>query len=278
MAEREGAGPDRTSEKFISYFRLVDQHEALDQVGAVAGPLVVSAILYLGGGYQRAFGVLLVPAVLALACLGAARLSYPEPRDFETDTTGPAPERFPRVFWVYVASVACLAAGYADFPLIAFHVKKLALASDAWIPVLYALAMAVDAVAALVLGRLFDARGAPIVIIVPLLSFLFAPLAFSTSATLIILGTVLWGIGMGAQESIVRAAIATMIPADRRGTAYGVFNAVYGIAWFAGSAVMGVLYDVSILSVVVFSVLSQLVAIPILYAVRREIPRPAAES
>jgi MFS family permease len=97
------------------------------------------------------------------------------------------------------------------------------------IPLLYAVAMAVDAVAALVLGRLFDVFGLSILVAVPLLSRLFAPLAFTRSVGLVITGAVLWGIGMGAQESIVRAAIATMIPANRRGTAYGVFNSVYGV-------------------------------------------------
>lgn len=242
-------------------------HEALDQVGAVVGPLLVAGVLSAGGGYRSAFAVLLVPALLALGVLVATRWLYPQPADFEASVTTPAAARFPRVFWIYMASVACLAIGYADFPLVAFHVKKLALAPDGWIPVLYALAMAVDAIAALALGRLFDARGLRMLIIVPFLSVVFAPLAFSSSLPLVALGMVLWGVGMGAQESVVRAAIATMIPAGRRGTAYGVFNAVYGVAWFAGSAAMGVLYDVSIGWLVVFSVVSQLVAIPILHAV-----------
>jgi MFS family permease len=244
-------------------------HEALDQIGAVAGPLLVAAILYGQGGYRWAFGTLLVPAVLALAFLVAARLRYPQPRDFESAETVPSEGGFSRIFWIYLASVAFLAAGYADFPLIAYHLKKVSVAADSSIPLLYALAMAVDAVAALVLGRLFDARGLPILIVVPLLSCLFAPLVFSHSLSLVVIGTALWGVGMGAQESIVRAAIAAMIPADRRGTAYGVFNSVYGIAWFAGSALMGILYDISIPALIAFSVISQLAAVPILYTLPR---------
>jgi predicted MFS family arabinose efflux permease len=178
---------------------------------------------------------------------------------------------------VYLASVAFLAAGYADFPLVAFHLKKLAVVPDGGIPVLYAVAMAVDALAALVLGRLFDTRGLPILIVVPLVSCLFAPLVFSTSVGLVLAGTVLWGFGMGAQESIVRAAIAVMIPPERRGTAYGLFNGVYGIAWFAGSALMGVLYDVAIPWLIAFSVASQLAAVPILYAVRQELRAASRE-
>jgi MFS-type transporter involved in bile tolerance (Atg22 family) len=108
-----------------------------------------------------------------------------------------------------------------------------------------------------------------VLIPVALLSALTAPLTFSQSAGLALVGMVLWGVGMGAQESIVRAAIAVMIPAERRGAAYGLFNAVYGVCWFAGSALMGVLYDLSIGWLVAFSVIVQLIAVPILFAVRR---------
>jgi len=244
-------------------------HEALDQAGAVAGPLLVAAALASSHSYPVAFGTLLAPALLALAFLLVARTRYPRPRDFEPEVSFSADRRFPRAFWIYLGSVALLAAGYADFPLIAFHLKRLSVFSDTGIPLLYALAMAVDAVAALALGRLFDRRGLPVLIAVPLLSFAFAPLAFTQSTALVVAGVVLWGIGMGAQESIVRAVVATMIPVERRGTAYGVFNFVYGAAWFAGSALMGALYDVSLPALVVFSVVAQLLAVPVLLAVRR---------
>jgi predicted MFS family arabinose efflux permease len=244
-------------------------HEALDQIGAVLGPVLVAAVLASRGGYHLAFGVLLVPAILALGFLAAARIRYPQPREFEPATAGETSDgRFPRVFWIYLAAVAFLAAGYADFPLVAFHLKARAVVSDEAIPLLYALAMAADAGAALALGRLYDARGLRILILVPFLSLVFAPLVFSESVPLVLAGTVLWGLGMGAQESIVRAGIAGMISPERRGTAYGVFNAVYGLTWFSGSALMGVLYDVSIPALVVFSVVSQLVAVPVLWRIR----------
>lgn len=244
-------------------------HEALDQIGAVIGPLMVAAVLVSGGSYAVAFATLLAPTVLALVFLVAARVRYPRPGDFEGSATTLPAARFPRAFWIYLVAVAFLAAGYADFPLIAFHLKQRSVMGDSTIPLLYALAMAVDALAALVLGRLFDVFGLSILVAVPLLSCLFAPLAFTQSVGLVITGTVLWGVGMGAQESIVRAAIATMITADRRGTAYGVFNSVYGVVWFAGSAVMGLLYDRSLSALVAFSVVSQLLAVPVLLMVRR---------
>jgi MFS-type transporter involved in bile tolerance (Atg22 family) len=67
---------------------------------------------------------------------------------------------------------------------------------------------------------------------------------------------------MGAQESIMRAAIANMIPANKRGSAYGVFNAGYGLFWFLGSALMGIFYDISIPALIAFSVVTQLASIP----------------
>jgi MFS family permease len=247
-------------------------HEAMDQIGAFLGPLIVAAVLFRRDGYPMAFGVLLLPALLALGVLVVARLLYPDPREFEIGTPPLETQGFPRVFWLYLAAIGLIAAGYADFPLIAYHFQKTALASEGWIPVFYMVAMGVDAMAALVCGRLFDRLGFPVLGGVALVSCLFAPLVFLGNFSVAMLGMVLWGIGMGAQESIMRAAVAGMVPAARRGTAYGVFNSGYGLFWFAGSALMGVLYDVSLPALIAFSVVAQFIAVPVLFLVghRRE--------
>jgi len=243
-------------------------HEALDQIGAVMGPLAVAAVLYFHGGYQGGFAILIVPAVLGLIVLLIGQRLYPNPRDFEVDVPTLQGE-VPRVFWIYLAAVALVAAGYADFPLIAYHLQKKAIATNQTIPLLYAMAMAVDAVAALIFGRLFDRSGISILIIAVFLSFMFAPLVFLGSSNFAFIGMILWGVGMGAQESIMKAAIAGMVPMDKRASAYGIFSAGYGLSWFLGSALMGILYDRSIMSLVVFSVISQLAAIPIFMLLRR---------
>jgi MFS family permease len=254
-------------------------HEALDQTGAVLGPLALAALFYLGGDYRTGFAALLVPALLALALLLAARRLYPQPRDFEL--SGPALEGrgLPRSLWVYLAAVALIAAGYADFPLIAYHFGKAAVIAPASIPVLYALAMATDALAALALGRLYDRIGLVTMIVATAGSLLAVPLAFLGGATAALVGMALWGVGMGAQESIMRAAIAQFAPAARRGTAYGVFNALYGVAWFAGSVLLGALYDRSVVALVVASVALQAASLPILLWVVRSNARrgPALE-
>ncbi len=247
-------------------------HEALDQIGAVLGPLLVAGVLALRGDYRLAFAVLGISALVALGVLVAARLTYPTPRDFETTASPalPVDRGFPRSFWLYMVAAALLAAGYADFPLVAYHFQVTGLAAPDWIAILYAFAMAVDAVAALIFGRLFDRLGVPTLIPAAIISAFFAPLVFLGNFPLALIGMACWGIGMGAQESVMRAAVAGFVAPERRGSAYGVFNAGYGLFWFLGSSLLGILYDQSIPWLVAFSVIAQLVAVPVLLVVRGE--------
>ena len=245
-------------------------HEALDQIGAVLGPLIVTAVLYFKGSYQTGFAVLLVPALLALSVLLAARLLYPRPRDLETILPELETKGFSRKFWLYLVAASLVGAGYVDFPLIAYHFEKASVVSENWIPVFYAVAMGVDALAALLFGYLFDRIGFSILIIVAFVSAFFAPLVLLGGFYLALVGMGLWGVGMGAQESIMRAAIAEMVPANRRASAYGIFNAGFGLFWFLGSAVMGLLYDLSLPVLICFSVVTQLAAVPLFFLVRKE--------
>jgi len=236
-------------------------HEALDQAGAILGPLIVAAVLYAGGTYRVGFGILLVPALLALAALGVARLLYPHPRELETVTPAIKPEGVLKVFWLYLAGVALVAAGYVDFPLIAYHFEHSSLMSPPWIPILYAVAMGVDALSALIFGRLYDQKGVAILALAALLSAFSAPLVFGGGFSATLVGILLWGIGMGAQESVMRAAVGDLVSPERRGTGYGLFNAGYGLAWFFGSMVMGFLYDISLPALIAFSVSTQWAAV-----------------
>lgn len=245
-------------------------HEALDQIGAILGPLTVAAVLYFEGSYQVSFAVLLVPALLALSVLARSRFLYPRPRAFEEDRAKLQSREFPKVFWLYLVAVALIAAGFVDFSLAAFHFKEAAVVSDDWIPIFYAVAMGVDALAALLFGRLFDRVGMPILIAATVISLFCVPLVFMGNFYFALLGVALWGVGMGAQESIMRAIIAGMVSVDRRGSAYGIFNTGYGVSWFLGSVLMGMLYDVSIPALITFSVAAQLASIPILFLVRKK--------
>ncbi len=233
-------------------------HEALDQTGAVLGPLMVAAVLYIQGSYRFAFGMLLLPALLGLAVLIAARLLYPHPRELETRTPPLQTRGIPRAFWLYMAGVALLAAGYADFPLIAYHFEHRGLMPSPWIPILYAVAMGVDALAALIFGRLFDKEGIITLAFAAFISAFFAPLVFGDGFAAALAGVIVWGVGMGAQESVMRAAVGELIGPERRGTAYGLLNAGYGVAWFLGSMLMGVLYELALPALIAFSLLIQL--------------------
>jgi MFS family permease len=243
-------------------------HEAMDQIGAMLGPLIVAAVLYFKGTYQTGFACLLIPALLTLGVLLFSRFLYPHPRNLEATTPELETKGLTSVYWMYLGAMTLNAAGYADFPLIAYHFQKTSIVSDNWIPVFYSVAMGVDAVAALVFGRLFDRKGLSILVIAVLFSAAFAPLVFMGGFSLSLIGMALWGVGMGAQESIMRAAVADMVPRNKRASAYGIFNTGYGVFWFLGSALIGILYDFSIPWLIAFSVSTQLASLPLLFKVR----------
>jgi len=244
-------------------------HEALDQIGAVAGPLIVASVVYVQTDYRMGFVWLLIPALLALTVLVLAWRQYPNPEVFVPTQPEYKGNGFPRLFWFYLAAVVFIAAGYVDFPIIAYHFEKTQAFSDAWIPLLYATAMGVDALTALLCGRLFDRIGLPVLVVTTVIAAFSAPLVFMGGQVGAVVGMVLWGIGMGAQESILKAEVATLIPSDRRGRAYGIFNAGYGLFWFLGSVALGFLYDLSITGVVLFSIVLQIVAVPILLTMKK---------
>ncbi len=243
-------------------------HEALDQFGALFGPLVVAAVLAHQGNYRTAFAVLIIPAVITYSMLIVARLMYPRPEDLEAEVPDVHTKGLPRIFWIYLSGAALVAAGFADFQLIAYHFEKADAVKEIWIPIMYSIAMAVSGTGSLLFGRMFDRLGIGILIPLTLVSAVFAPLVFLGGFWPVIVGSALWGLGMGVHESIIPAAVATMVPRQRRPSAYGLFTAGYGVAWFAGSAVMGVLYDFSLTAVVIFCVALQLAAVPIFLKVR----------
>jgi MFS family permease len=239
-------------------------HEFMDQLGATLGPLLVSAVLYYKQtDYRLSYCILLIPALGAFSVLLAAKKLYPRPQDLEIGTVSlnEADKFTTPAFVLYTIAAMCLATGYADYPLIAYHFKKDNRVADFWIPALYALAMLSEGASALITGQLFDRFGKRVLVGVILPTLFFAPMVFLMSFKWAIAGMVLWGLGMGAQGSILKAGIADMVPPAKRATAFGLFDTFYGIAWFAGSACMGYLYDRSITDLVVFSVNMQTISV-----------------
>jgi len=265
----------------IGYGRAFGIHEALDQFGAMFGPLLVALLLAVSHhDYKVAFASLAVPAVIMLSLLAAARLLYPRPQDLAARPARVTAEGLPRVFWVYLGGAALAAAGFADFPLIAFHFQRAGTVSPALTPVFYAVAMAVSGTGSLLLGRVFDRAGIGVLIPLTVVAAAYAPLAFLGGFWAILVGVSLWGLGMGVQESLIPAAVAPMVSPDRRASAYGLFTGAYGTAWVLGSIVIGVLVSVSVSGLVAFCMASELAAIPLILLVRartrRAEQRPAA--
>ncbi len=237
-------------------------HEALDQFGALFGPLLVALVLAAQKQYRLAFLSLFVPAVICLTLLLIARSIYPRPEEMESSGRDLKAKGLSATFWVYLAGAVLVAAGFADFSIMAFHFQRTGVVPQSWIPLFYSVAMGISGAGSLLFGKMFDRFG--IVVLVPLTVIAAASpvLVFLGGFRLVLVGSALWGLGMGVHESIIPAAVALLVPTHRRPSAYGLFTAAYGIFWFAGSAFIGFLYDRSLRAVIVFSVAAQLAAIP----------------
>jgi predicted MFS family arabinose efflux permease len=245
-------------------------HEALDQFGAVFGPLLVALVLAVSNhDYKLAFAALAGPAVITVCLVLVARRFFARPQDLAAGPVDVTTAGLPRVFWVYLGGAALTAAGLADFPLIAFHFQQARTVSVPIVPVLYAVAMAVSGTGSLIFGKLYDKAGIGVLIPLTIAAAAYAPLVFLGGVSAAVPGVALWGLSMGVQESIIPAAVAPMVAPDRRASAYGLFTAAYGTAWVAGSVVMGLLFSLSLGAVTAYAVAAQLAAIPFLLAARR---------
>ena len=179
----------------------------------------------------------------------------------------------PRVFWLYVAAAALLAIGFCDFPLIAYHFEKTKLAGTATIPLLYAAAMVVNGGSAPLFGKLYDRIGLTALAGGILISMCALPLVFFGNLTWAIVGVSAWGAGMGAMDATLRAGISQVVSMNKRGRAFGIFNAVYGLAWLVGSSAMGLLYEPSLLALVGLGVVAQLGSAAAFFSLRGRLAR-----
>ncbi len=246
--------------------------EALDQFGALFGPLFLALLLAIHhDDYKLAFASLAVPAAITLFLVVVARLVYPRPAELEAAAPAEVTTQgLPRVFWVYLAAAGLVGAGFADFPLIAYHFERSHIVATPLVPVFYAVAMAVSGVGSLAFGRLYDRAGIRVLIPLTIVTAVYAPLVFLGGFWASLVGVSLWGLGMGVQESIIPAAVAPMVASNRRASAYGLFTGAYGIAWFLGSTAIGALFGVSFAVVVAFSLVVQVAALPAFVAVTRQ--------
>jgi MFS family permease len=243
--------------------------EFLDQIGAFLGPVLLFVIMLLKNGedqfsaYKVCFAILGIPAIATVVLLVIAKRRYPKPEEFEPPAKEAAPFRMNRSFIFYIIAISLFAAGFLDFTMITMHTARTSLIPEDTLSLIYAGAMAVDAFSALFFGWLFDKHGIKVLMLSTLISAPFAVLIFSITARwALFLGVTLWGIGMGAQESILKAAVTNIVPKQSRSSGFGIFQTSFGVCWFLGSWLMGVLYDVSPSWLVIFSVGTQLISIP----------------
>lgn len=261
--------------------------EVLDQIGAISGPLIFTVLfMLLGKGdrairdYQQGYSLLWIPLILVMLCIFLAWRRVPNPQTLENSVIkGREAEKLSKTFWIYTAFTFVTTIGFANFALIGYHFKAKHVLTDAQIPLFYALAMGVDALAALAIGKAYDIfktrhnnekAGLTTLIAIPVFSLFIPVFVFSTKFSLCLAGAILWGIVMGAHETIMKSAIADLTPLKKRGTGYGIFNTAYGLAIFIGSALVGLLYEHSILAVIIISVAIEIAAIPVFFVLRKE--------
>ena len=241
--------------------------ELLDQIGAVLGPLLLYLIMLFQhsddtfSDYRMCFAFLAIPGTITLLLLWLTYKRFPHPENFEPEPKEYVPFRVSKRFVVYILGISLFAFGFADYSLIVMHFSRQHLFTAAVLPLLYALAMLTDAASAFVFGWLFDRHARLSLVVSTLVAAPFAVFAFlGSDVASVVTGVVLWGIGMGAQESILKAAVATMVPKRSRATGYGIFECCFGAAWFLGSWLLGMLYDQSLVAMVIVSVAAQLLA------------------
>ena len=249
-------------------------HRLFDQVGGIVGPLALAALLEASFSYQRSFAILVVPAAGSLVLLAAIRgmhVEAPSMAGFEPASR----TKLPGTFWLLCSVAAMLAAGTADFALIAFHYARTGAVSEPALPALYAAAMTVEAGAALALGFVLHRVGAASLLFTIALSIAAAPLVFTNAVSPFIAISV-WSAGMGGQYLLLRALVPQIAPQERWGSAFGWFNAVFGAAWFAGSGAMGVAYAHRPSWVAGIGAVLQMSAVPAVVALSRTTAKRSA--
>jgi Major Facilitator Superfamily len=261
--------------------------EVLDQIGAITGPLIFTVLfLFLGKGsrgladYQHGYALLWIPLALVMLCIYFAYRAVPNPQVLESSVIkNPESDKLSKVFWIYTVFTFITTLGFANFALVGYHFKAKQIMTDAQIPLFYAIAMGVDALAAMAIGKTYDIfkakrnnekAGLLTLLAIPVFSLFIPAFVFSSKFSLCLVGAIIWGIVMGAHETVMKSAIADLTPLKKRGTGYGIFNAAYGLAIFIGSAITGLLYEYSIPAVIVISIAIEIVAIPVFFIMRKE--------
>jgi hypothetical protein len=254
-------------------------HKALDEVGALAGPLLVAGIVAATGAIWPAMAALALPGAAAIAVLLLVRLRVGDPLGDEVRASAHTPESLlrtgrdlPREFWLFASAAGLTTAGLVTFGVLSYHLVHEHVVTVAAVPVVYAAAMGAAAVAALVTGWLHDRSKGRVLLGLPVMVAIVPALAFSSTWVVALAGMLVWGAAGGVQDSTVKALVAQLVPTGRRATGYGLFAAVQGGAAVAGGALAGWLYDTSIPALVATVAVLQAVALGLLVHTLRNRP------
>jgi MFS family permease len=261
-------------------------HKALDQVGALAGPLLVAAVIAAAAGaIWPAMAVLAIPGAIAMVLLAVIRSRVPDPSIYDgtavtpdssatpTDSAGrglrgwfadAVGAHLPGAFFGFALAAGLTTGGLVTFGIIGFHLTVSGLVPVAGVPLVYAAAMGVEALAALGVGLVYDRRGGAVLYAVPVLVALVPPLALSGQLWVVLVGVAIWALAYGVQDSTVKALVAEVVEAPRRATAYGVFAGVQGAFAIVGGTGAGWLYERSLTALVIVVAVTQLVALALL--------------
>lgn len=258
--------------------------EMLDQIGAFLGPFFLYVVmLFKTDGttfeiYSRCFAYLAIPGVITLILLIYTKKRFPNPEHFEPEPKEYIPFKMKDSFIFYIIGISLFSFGFIDYSLIIMHVSKnlnvltngVGLINMETIPLIYAAAMLVDAISALIFGIMYDRNGVKALVVSTIISAPFSLFIFGfNNIYVVLLGIILWGVGMGAQESILKAAVTSVVPKSSRATGYGIFEMSFGVFWFLGSWLLGVLYDINITSLIIVSMMTQLLSIPFYFKASR---------
>jgi MFS family permease len=287
LAERIGRAIRKpTVESMLSYSTgklgrgwVYGLNTAMDETGAALGPLAVALVLFLGGGFRTGYAVLLGSTVLAIAALVVARVVFPVPSRLEGEGRPTARARgFTRPYWLYMLAAACFGAGLMSFELVSFHLASTGTVTGPWVAIFLSIATVAGIVASLILGRLYDRVGLPVVLVAVAVASLFSPFVFLGGFWAALAGLVLWGIGYATQDTLLKAVVAGILPPGRRGLAFGLFYTGYGVGWLVGSVAAGLLYEHSVPLLIGFAIAVQWASLPLFVLARRAEAREEAST
>jgi MFS family permease len=231
--------------------------EGLDQTGAIIGPLSMALILFYRMTYQTAFSFLLIPAIIAIIVLFLAYRYYGKEKLARKKNVPMKPMSSGR-FMLYSIAIAVSAAGVYQAAFVLYGANDSGITAYV-IPLIFLVAMAGEGFFGFIFGLLYDRIGRNLVYAGLALS-IFIPIFLAGGGLLLFAAAALfYGAVIGVQDTVMRAVVGTMISPEKRGSAFGIFNAFYGFGFLVSGIAVGYLFY-SIGSIIEYVIVMQVIA------------------